>query len=472
MNGLNDWLRRTLPKPWLFGLYGALGGLFGALIFGEALWRVLRPSSPAVRSIPPLRLATSPWLEVYQGGKGRFGVKVAREGWVGPVTLKAVHPPEGVVIAPVTIPADRGETDVEVEAAADSTVGSSEIALEAESPPRPDVCSAAASLRLNIRAAQPNPPGLRMNVSPEVVLPQGGENRIGVVIARDYFRGPVTVEVGGLPEGVSANALSLSPEATSGEIRLQADASAPVGTKALPVTATGPVRLPGATEPPTAASRLSLRIDARPTLPPGLRLSVSPGVVVDQASKNSFGVIVARDQFRGPVDVELGNLPAGVTATRLKLPEDATQGEIEVQATAEASVGTQPVSVTATGPDGLPGATDPPKAFSRLDLTVNPTKSAPLKVDVMFVLDVTSSMTWAIEGIRDGIIEFARELEQRKMDIRIGLTGFRDHLMIMKPAKKAVVLPGHRRRGAGHASRVRLLRTEATRSRAAIAPHR
>ena len=91
----------------------------------------------------------------------------------------------------------------------------------------------------------------------------------------------------------------------------------------------------------------------------------------------------------------------------------------------------------------------------------------------MFVLDVTSSMTWAIEGIRDGIIEFARELEQRKMDIRIGLTGFRDHLMIMKPAKKAVVLPGHRRHArAGHASRVRLLRTEATRSRAAIAPHR
>ena len=187
--------------------------------------------------------------------------------------------------------------------------------------------------------------------------------------------------MGGLPEGVSADALSLSPEATSGEIRLQADASAPVGTKAVPVTATGPVRLPGATETSDGGQPVEPAGSTRgPTLPPGLRLSVSPGVVVDQASKNSFGVIVARDQFRGPVNVELGNLPAGVTATRLKLPEDATQGEIEVQATAEASVGTQPVSVTATGPEWSARATDPPKAFSRLDLTVNPTKSAPLKV--------------------------------------------------------------------------------------------
>ena len=30
-----------LPKPVLFGLYGAIGGLIGALAFGEPLWRAL-----------------------------------------------------------------------------------------------------------------------------------------------------------------------------------------------------------------------------------------------------------------------------------------------------------------------------------------------------------------------------------------------------------------------------------------------
>ena len=32
-----------LPKPVLFGLYGAVGGLLGALVFGEILFRLLEP---------------------------------------------------------------------------------------------------------------------------------------------------------------------------------------------------------------------------------------------------------------------------------------------------------------------------------------------------------------------------------------------------------------------------------------------
>ena len=35
-----------LPKPVLFGLYGAVGGLIGALVFGELVWFLLRPQPP------------------------------------------------------------------------------------------------------------------------------------------------------------------------------------------------------------------------------------------------------------------------------------------------------------------------------------------------------------------------------------------------------------------------------------------
>ena len=130
MNGLTDWLRHALPKPWLFGLYGALGGLIGAPVLGEGLWRVLRPSTKALDAVPPLRLAISPSLDVYQEGKNQLGIKIAREGWVGPVTMTAVQPPEGIVIAPVIIPQDRSEMQVEVRATTQASIGSSELTLE------------------------------------------------------------------------------------------------------------------------------------------------------------------------------------------------------------------------------------------------------------------------------------------------------------------------------------------------------
>jgi len=50
-------LQQSLPKPALFALYGALGGLLGALIVGEILWLLLRPPSVRVVTVPPLRLA-------------------------------------------------------------------------------------------------------------------------------------------------------------------------------------------------------------------------------------------------------------------------------------------------------------------------------------------------------------------------------------------------------------------------------
>src|SRR5207253_2439816 len=120
--------------------------------------------------------------------------------------------------------------------------------------------------------------------------------------------------------------------------------------------AEGPPR-PGA---PTAATTLRLTVREPPSPPPALRLSVAPAVVLDQGGQNRFGVVIARDGCSGPVACELGGLPPGVTTAGLSLPAEATQGEVEVGAAADAAIGTRPVSVTARGPDGLPGIQAPP----------------------------------------------------------------------------------------------------------------
>jgi hypothetical protein len=308
----------ALPKPVIFGICGALGGLLGATAFGEAVWRLLRPPAPVAVVISPLRVAASPAVDLYQGGTNRLGVKIARVGFDEPVTIKAVNPPAGVRIDPITVPANRTEFDVQVSAAADAAVGSEEIKFKAEGPA------------------------------------SGGSPR-------------------------------------------QAEATT--------------------------------RLTVRKTLPPpaGLRMSVSPEVAIDPSGKNRCGVLIARDNFTGPVTLELEGLPPGVTATGLMIPADSTRIEIELAAAPEAEAGSTNVSVKATGPRGPAEAPEPPVAMSRFGLTVN----APRKqrgVDVMFVLDVTGSMQFAINGVRDGIIEFAQELGKRKLDARVGLVAFRDRL--------------------------------------------
>jgi Ca-activated chloride channel homolog len=48
------------------------------------------------------------------------------------------------------------------------------------------------------------------------------------------------------------------------------------------------------------------------------------------------------------------------------------------------------------------------------------------KVDVMFVLDVTSSMNREIQGVQQGIQAFARELSSKHLDAQVGLIAFGD----------------------------------------------
>ncbi len=333
-------LWNALPKPLVFGIFGALGGFLGATAFGEAVWRLLRPPAPVAVSIPPLRLAASPEVDLYQGGTNRLGVKIAREGFAEPVTVKALNPPAGVRIDSITIPANQTECDVQVSAAADAATGSNEIKFKAEGLARSGTPQAEVTTRLTVRKTLPPPPSLRLSVSPEVAIDPSGKNRCGVLIARDHFTGPVTLELEGLP--------------------------------------------------------------------------------------------------------------AGVKATGLTVPADSSRIEIELSAAPDAEAVTTNVSVKATGPRGPAEAPEPAVAMSRFGLTVN-TRRNERGVDVMFVLDVTGSMQFAINGVRDGIIEFAQELEKRKLDARVGLVAFRDRLNGMAGFRR----PIPRKRASSSRSRTR-----------------
>src|SRR4051794_10303626 len=48
------------------------------------------------------------------------------------------------------------------------------------------------------------------------------------------------------------------------------------------------------------------------------------------------------------------------------------------------------------------------------------------KADVMFVLDITGSMGFAIEGVENGLEKILKKLKDNGIDARVGLTVFRD----------------------------------------------
>lgn len=62
-----------------------------------------------------------------------------------------------------------------------------------------------------------------------------------------------------------------------------------------------------------------------------------------------------------------------------------------------------------------------------------PPPSQSAQVDVLFLLDVTSSMQPQIDGVRKGIAAFSEALSGKKLDSRIGLIAYRDRLIGEEP---------------------------------------
>ena len=264
--------------------------------------------------------------------------------------------------------------------------------------------------------APPPPPPIVIAVSPRVQVYPGGENRCPVKIVRQRCQGDVVVQLSGLPQGVTATQLKLDAESTSGDIVVSADKSMPSGSTVVAVNASGesedgPFTIPSET-------RVSILELQQP--PKRLRMSVSPQVELLRGSSSRFQVRIARDGFSAPVSLDAQGLPAGVTVTPLVMSDQEAIAELVLKADAAASMGTHVAQIAGRVKDPVLEATENFSIVIR-----DPSEPA---VDIMFVVDVTGSMQFAITGIRDGLENFVRRLRENKIDARVGLIAFRDRL--------------------------------------------
>ena len=294
-----------LPKPLLFGLYGAVGGLLGALLFGELIWALLKPP-PALPPAPQVAVSASATVQVYTKSENVFPVQVARERFDTPVSVKFGLLPVGMSIPSVTLGAGQTTTQATV------------TTTQATSP---------------------------------------------------------------------------------GEYKLSLTADADADNK--PITATG---------------EFKVVVTATPAPPPALAVAVPPNLAVYKKGTGKFTVSVARRSFNGSVAVTVAPLPAGVTAAPATIPADATDTEVTLTATDAAALGSAKLTVSAEA--------GKLKAEAPTQLAVSAPPIAP--VDIVFVLDVTASMQWAIDDLKNGIGKFADTLSKNQLDFRLGLVTFRD----------------------------------------------
>lgn len=307
-----------LPKPALFALFGALGGLVGALALGEPVWYLLRPPPPppAVQPPPPppqLAVGAAPQVSLYPGGKSTFGVQIARDRFSGPVTVRFEKLPPELRVADLIIP--EGESG-----------GTAEILATEEAAP------------------------------------------------------------GAFPFTVTANA-------TADGKPLVAKGEKPVEARVIPL----------------------------PPAPPRLAVSVSPKIQVYPRGKNTFAVQIARSGFAGEVEVGFENLPDGTAAPGIVFPPERSEISIDLRAGADAKPGAHPVKVfarakTQSGQPLQAGAT------ATVDVLTPPR----VPVDIVFALDISGSMQWAINGTSRGIQKFVDDLASNQFDVRVGLVGFQD----------------------------------------------
>jgi Ca-activated chloride channel family protein len=291
----------ALPKPVLFGLFGGVGGLLGALLLGELLWLFLSPRAAQTR--PPLQVAVPASVPVYSGGSNRFTIKVARTGFKGPVGVHALQPAEGITIPDVEVSADKDEADVEVAVSDRLPNGKTSVTIEARTPDE----------------------------------------------------------------------------------------------KVKPVTA-----------------KMDLNVEP---MPPALAVSASPKVQVDQGGTGRFTVRIARARFNGDVTLRFAGLPGGVSLREQTIPNDKTEKMVDLDVPESCAVGKSIVTVEASSGSAIAGST-------KFELEVR--HRPPPMADIVFVLDLTGSMQFAINGIKEGIQSFTKELERNKIDARLGVICFRD----------------------------------------------
>ncbi|MBM3996209.1 MAG: VWA domain-containing protein [Planctomycetes bacterium] len=336
--GLVSYVHTLIPKPILFGLYGALGGFLGILLLGELIMRF----HPAPQHVEPLLVEVSRDVTVYPGSRSSFNVRIKRQGWKGPVIISA--PPEslpvegGFQIPDMTIEPDEDSVEIPIGASPKAGVDTYEIKLKATTS-----ASSTIAVETTITAyVQPLPASLGFTVSPIVTVYAGGKNQFGFKVARARFDGPVRAEVLDLPKGIHCDMITLNENQTDGMVTVRVDKEFGLDKDSKRKPYRDNVLMDvHSLDNHKIAFRRTFQLNVEP--PPGnLQLAAPPQVTVFPGTKNRFSVKISRKDFENPIEIKVEGASRDIQFTSAVIGEKEIEAVIEVHASRDIRSGDLP----------------------------------------------------------------------------------------------------------------------------------
>lgn len=242
------------PRLLLLALSGVFAGVVAALTVGELVWYVLAPEPPeqrpetqldspkaepftpppGPRAEPRLAITAAP-VAVYPGGKNVFGVRVRRDGFDWPVTVR-FESVDGLSAAETVIPAGSDAGAAELVAPADTRPGTYTLTASAVAVTDTHTLRARAPVAVTVLAATA-PARLAVSVSPKVTAYQKGKNAFAVRVARAEFDEPVTITFDGVPDGVTIPPVTVPVGRSEATAELTVAAGAKLGPAKVTATA-------------------------------------------------------------------------------------------------------------------------------------------------------------------------------------------------------------------------------------------
>jgi hypothetical protein len=291
-------------------------------------------------------------MDVPQGAAAMVLVRPVRTEYAGPIALSVEGLPAGLTASPTVIGAGQADTVITVNAAEGAALGAAHVRIVGTA----DIngkkvveyadCSEILSAGL---ANMPWPPRnltnrLALSVAEKPfftleakldapALGRGTALLITITAKRaDDFKDPITLAIQGLPPNVDLGNKPIEKEQNQAQITLTSKNNAPLGVHSIVITGTGK-RGDQQITVVSPAVNLELR------MPIDLSLDTAGGKIPVNGKLKMKAKVNRIQGFKPPVEVELKNLPKGVTAPKVTIPEGAAEIEIELTAAADAAVG-------------------------------------------------------------------------------------------------------------------------------------
>jgi hypothetical protein len=291
-------------------------------------------------------------MDVPQGAAAMLLVRPVRIEYTGPIHLSVDGLPEGLSASSTVVGSGQTDTVITVTAAEGAVLGAAHVRVvgTAEIAGKKVVeyadCSEILSAGL---ANMPWPPrNLTNRIALSVTerpfftieakldapaLGRGTTLPITVTAKRaEGFTDPITLAIQGLPPNVDFGNKPIDKEQSQVQITLTSKQNTPLGVHSVVVTGTGKR---GDQQITVVAPAMNLTV----RMPIDLSIDTAGGKVPLNGKLKVKGKVTRLLGFNAPVELELKNLPKGVTAPKVTVPEGGVEAEIELTVAADAAVG-------------------------------------------------------------------------------------------------------------------------------------